>query len=107
MNGNQMFGATMYGQPYPPRIHGRIVSSLGEIGVCDVPTDGSMGWFPSHDGTCVWGKRWNPNGSIETVQYLPQPVERKDDGLSELLQRVSALEAAMASQGKEAVLESD
>lgn len=108
MNNYQMFG---YGQTYqpqfqpyaPPRIHGRVVSSANEIGVGDVPTDGTTGWFPAYDGSCVWGKRWNPNGSIETICYRPEPVEvpnLADDGIAALTERVEALEAALAKKPK-------
>ena len=106
MNSYPMFG---YGQTYqpppysPPRIHGRVVASVNEIGVGDVPTDGTTGWFPASDGSCVWGKRWNPNGSIETVRYTPEPMEAPspaDGGIADLRERVEALEAAMAKKQK-------
>ncbi len=90
-------GAPMYGNPYgqqvqpqqyvnipyyqpqyqpqqqkPAPLMGRVVSSLEEITVGDVPNDGSVGWFPAADGSCVFGKRWAPNGTITTVRYVPE-----------------------------------
>lgn len=107
MNNYQMYG---YGQTYqpqfqpyaPPRIHGRVVSSANEIGVGDVPTDGTTGWFPAYDGSCVWGKRWNPNGTIQTVRYTPEPVEAPQDEMAGLVRKVEA-----KLSGKEVVVESD
>lgn len=45
-------------QPTRPSIPGRVVTSPDEITVQEVPTDGSIGYFPAFDGSCVYGKRW-------------------------------------------------
>ena len=114
MNSYQTFGYGQMVQPSPytmPRIHGRPVTSAAEIGIGDVPTDGSTGWFPAHDGSCVWAKRWNPNGSVTTLRYVPEPMEvpnLADDGMAALEARIEALEAAVAKKKrKEAVVEPD
>lgn len=73
----------MVGQGYSPApsfhpqpgISGRVVTSPGEIQVQEVPTDGTVAWFPSADGSCVWGKRWTPDGSISTVRYVAEAQE--------------------------------
>lgn len=73
----------MVGQGYSPApsfhpqpgISGRIVTSPGEIQVQEVPTDGTVAWFPAADGSCVWGKRWTPDGSISTVRYVAEAQE--------------------------------
>lgn len=98
-----------FGQQYAPRIVGRAVQSVSEVGVGEVPTDGSAGWFPALDGSCVWSRRWNGNGTIETVRYVPEQVEEPVDELAVLKGRVEALEAALAkkSKRKEPELESD
>lgn len=56
-------------------ITGRVVSSLDEITVQEVPTDGTVAWFPSADGSCVYGKRWTPDGNITTMRYVPEATE--------------------------------
>lgn len=74
----------MVGQGYSPApsfhpqpgISGRVVTGPGEIQVQEVPTDGTVAWFPAADGSCVWGKRWTPDGSIQTVRYV---VEAQED----------------------------
>lgn len=71
----------MVGQGYSPSFHpqpgisGRVVTSPGEIQVQEVPTDGTVAWFPAADGSCVWGKRWTPDGSISTVRYVAEARE--------------------------------
>ena len=59
---------------FPP-ITGRIVNSLDEITVQEVPTDGTVAWFPSADGSCVYGKRWTPDGNIKTMRFVPEAAE--------------------------------
>lgn len=56
---------------------GRAVSSPDEITVQEVPTDGSMGWFPSQDGSCVWGKKWTPDGNIMTMRFVPELTDQQ------------------------------
>lgn len=58
-----------------PGISGRVVTGPGEIQVQEVPTDGTVAWFPAADGSCVWGKRWAPDGSISTVRYVAEAQE--------------------------------
>lgn len=59
---------------FPP-ITGRIVNSLDEITVQEVPTDGTVAWFPSADGSCVYGKRWTPDGNITTMRFVPDAAD--------------------------------
>lgn len=66
-------------QAYQPRqIQGRTVTSPDEITVQEVPSDGSLALFPSADGSCIYGKRWESNGSISTCVYVQQQVETKE-----------------------------
>ena len=73
----------MVGQGYSPApsfhpqpgISGRVVTGPGEIQVQEVPTDGTVAWFPATDGSCVWGKRWTPDGSISTIRYVAEAQE--------------------------------
>lgn len=58
-----------------PGISGRVVTSPGEIQVQEVPTDGTVAWFPAADGSCVWGKRWTPDGSITTMRFVPEAAD--------------------------------
>lgn len=94
-------------QPHvQPGITGRVVSSLDEIQVQEVPTDGTVAWFPAADGSCVWGKRWTPDGSISTVRYVAEAQEAapQADPVAQLNAKVDrALEmlGSMVGEGAE------
>lgn len=79
-------------RPVSP-ITGRVVSSPDEITVQEVPTDGSIAWFPAQDGSCVYGKRWTPDGSITTLRYVPEEggAERQRDRIDVLGDRIDEL----------------
>lgn len=89
-----------------PGITGRVVSSLDEIQVQEVPTDGTVAWFPMADGSCVYGRRWNPSGRIDTYRYMPEAVqtEPQEDPVAQLNAKVDrALEmlGSMVGEGAE------
>lgn len=87
-------------------ITGRIVSNTEEIMVQEVPTDGSIAWFPAADGSCVYGKRWTPDGNITTLRFVPEAVEPAQpmpDPIAELNGKVDqalGMLAAMQPQGR-------
>ena len=91
-------------KPFSP-ITGRVVNSLDEITVQEVPTDGTVAWFPSADGTCVYGKRWTPDGNITTMRFVPEaadtapsqpdPFQVINDRISELFQLVEEIKDGM------------
>lgn len=59
-----------------PQISGRIVNSLDDITVQEVPTDGTVALFPSADGSCVYSKRWTPDGNILTMPELMAVIDQ-------------------------------
>lgn len=67
--------------PQRPVIFGRMVNDLSEISANDVPMDGSAGYFPSADGTSIYKKVWLPNGTIQTIRYVPEIVEPTEPSL--------------------------
>lgn len=78
------YGFSPYQQQYQPSypqyqqrqtITGRMVSSPEEITPQEVPTDGSLAFFPAQDGSCIYGKKWMPDGSISTVRFIPDNTE--------------------------------
>lgn len=69
-------------------ITGRIVNSPDEITIQEVPTDGTMGLFPSADGTCIYGKRWKPDGTIKTTRFVADSSEVQADPVQELTAKV-------------------
>ena len=93
----------MYQQPSQRGISGRQVASVAEVTVNDVPSDGSAGWFPSSDGSCVWSKKWRSDGTIETVRYVPEAVpepEPQPDRIDEIMERLDSIEAALKAKKK-------
>lgn len=97
-----------------PRVQmlaGRLVSSPEEITVQDVPGDGSVGWFPSADGSCVYGKRWTADGIIQTVRFVPEQMEQpqsvdpfaalsnKVDMIMQMLENMGGSEVGYSANG--------
>lgn len=65
-------------QPTMPRgITGRMVGAPSEIVPQEVPMDGTVAFFPTSDGSAIFAKAWNPDGTISTVQYSPIRPEGK------------------------------
>lgn len=61
----------------PQNLSGRIVNSMEEITPNEVPMNGSVSYFPLKNGTRIIGKKWNSDGTIDTVEYeLVRPVEK-------------------------------
>ena len=63
--------------PLPQNLGGRIVNSAEEITPNEVPMNGSVSYFPLKDGKRIIGKKWNSDGTIDTVEFeLVRPVEK-------------------------------
>lgn len=58
-------------------ITGRMVKSVDEIAPSEVPMDGTVAFFPSQDGSVIFAKGWNTDGTISTIEYAP--VHRQED----------------------------
>lgn len=98
-----------YQQPYQqmptrmvPQISGRVVNSIDDITVQEVPTDGTVALFPSSDGKCIYSKCWTPDGNILTMRFVPETSEAQpkqpsqldiiDNRISELFDAVERIE---------------
>lgn len=85
-----------------PQISGRVVNSLDDITVQEVPTDGTVALFPAADGSCIYSKRWTPDGNISTMRFVPDaqeaqpqqpsPLDVINDRISELFDVVERIE---------------
>lgn len=60
-------------------IMGHMVGSHEEIKPNDVPMNGTAAYFPTQDGSVIYAKAWNPDGSITTVRYLPAVDTQSND----------------------------
>lgn len=57
-----------------PRINGRIVNSQNDISPGEVIMDGSVSIFPLSDGSAIYTKKWQSDGTISTTKYIPDSV---------------------------------
>lgn len=62
---------TLFAQTAPKVLPGHMVERLEDITVGDVPIDGSLGLFPQKDGSCIYAKSWNADGTIKTMRFVP------------------------------------
>lgn len=93
----------------PPAMSGRVVSQEADITPQEVPMDGSFSWFPMADGSAVIGKRWNSDGTIQTVRYAPestepqQAVETVPSYMSDISSRLDRIEGILTQRARRAV----
>lgn len=91
----------MWSSTRPPSspFGGRVVASPDEIQVQEVPTDGTMALFLLSDGSGVIGKRWAPDGSIQTTRFVAEqaPAQPHDDPMSRLEGKVDGLIQSVAA----------
>ena len=67
----------------PQTIPGKMVVKEDEITPREVPMDGTIGFFPSQDLSCIYAKAWNKQGGITTVRYVPeQPQTQASTGMT-------------------------
>lgn len=73
---------------------GKIVNSEMDITPNEVPMDGSAGIYPTNDFSSIFVKTWNTNGTINTIKYVPQIAETKnenEDPSSVIIERLDKL----------------
>lgn len=91
----------MWSSTRPPSspFGGRVVASPDEIQVQEVPTDGTMALFLLSDGSGVIGKRWSPDGSIQTTRFVAEqaPIQQQEDPMSRLEGKVDGLIQSVAA----------
>ena len=110
----QMYGANAqasWGQngprySSPSTLPGRQISSIDEIMPNDVPMDGSVSFFPVRDGSCVYAKFWNRQGTIDTIKFVPavaisaENIENtQPDFAQEIIRRLDKIEKSLNPNG--------
>lgn len=76
----------------PSLINGRSVDTLEEITAGEVPLNGSLAIFPKKDGSMIYVKSTNGNGTIDTKYYIPAPegfVENPGSGTTDQAPSIS------------------
>ena len=61
---------------------GKMVDSIDVVKATDIPMDGNMYYFPKADGTEIFGKQWQPNGTTRILTYKPV-LEPEPNNLSQ------------------------
>ena len=57
--------------PASPSVCGRVISNPDSIAPQEVPMDGSISVFPMQDNSAIFVKRWNADGTIKTIKFVP------------------------------------
>ena len=52
-----------------PMLNGKIVESIDNVKLTDIPMDGNSFYFPKADGSEIYTKRWLANGSTEVAVF--------------------------------------
>ena len=78
-------------QNAPVGLNGKPIQRPEEITPNDVMMDGSISYFPAQDGSCIYAKSWNQNGSIDTIRYIPETVDvkPKEDPYAQIFQQIN------------------
>lgn len=50
----------------------KIISTLDDITMADIPNDCTPAFFPVADGSAIYVKSWNNNGKVDTIKYIPE-----------------------------------
>lgn len=87
-------------------ITGRVISAFEEIAPNDVPMDGTTAYFPTKDGSTIFARAWNPNGSITTVRYAPVADSPEEDAggptLADIVNQLNDIEDILTAKPKPA-----
>lgn len=90
-------------QPQAPAMKGKWVQVEKDIVPMDIPQDGSFVIFPQMDLQAIYLKKWEGDGTITTVPYIPNiPQEAKgptpeQQFQASIQQRLSNMEQMLAS----------
>lgn len=50
---------------------GKVVDSVDVVKATDIPMDGNVYYFPTADGSAVFGKQWTMDGKTRILTYKP------------------------------------
>ena len=50
---------------------GKMVDSVEMVKATDIPIDGNMYYFPTADGSAIFGKQWLQNGTTRILTFKP------------------------------------
>lgn len=95
-----------YQQPMAPTaktismISGRMVNDVKDIYPNEVPMDGSIGVYPENNGGHIYTKQWTPEGTINTVSYVPEiPQAQQMAIMNDIVERLERIERLIGRSG--------
>lgn len=74
----QMQPQQMFPQQSQPGFFGKMIQSPNDIMPGDIPMNGSPCFFPMQDGSAIFMKAWNADGTISTMRFLPEQAAPKE-----------------------------
>lgn len=83
-----------------PQLLGHAVTANDQIPVSEVPQTGTPAYFPMQDGSSILVKSWQPDGTINTVRYIPevqQSIPQEPSHQDEILKRLDSMEQKLNS----------
>lgn len=75
-------------------LQGRTVANISEITAQDLPMNGTPALFPLADGSAVYSRSWQGDGTVKTIEYRPVETEQKEQptiGIADILSMQSDL----------------
>ena len=94
MENLQQFQQSLQPQPQMQTVQyqplGKVVDGIDTVKATDIPMDGNVYYFPTADGSAVFGKQWTMDGKTRILTYKPFEEPNPNDVSSE--QKESILE---------------
>ena len=75
MENLQQFQQALQPQPQMQTVQyqplGKVVDGIDTVKATDIPMDGNVYYFPTADGSAVFGKQWTMDGKTRILTYKP------------------------------------
>lgn len=75
MENLQQFQQALQQQPQMQTVQyqplGKVVDGIDTVKATDIPMDGNVYYFPTADGSAVFGKQWTVDGKTRILTYKP------------------------------------
>lgn len=87
MENLQQFQQALQPQPQMQTVQyqplGKVVDGIDTVKATDIPMDGNVYYFPTADGSAVFGKQWTMDGKTRILTYKPFEEPNPNEVLTE------------------------
>ena len=87
MENLQQFQQALQPQPQMQTVQyqplGKVVDGIDTVKATDIPMDGNVYYFPTADGSAVFGKQWTMDGKTRILTYKPFEAPNPNEVSSE------------------------